>query len=276
MARCPGEEGVSEIIGVMLLVGVTVLAVAVVAAVLLSGPHPDEIPRATIVAGNESGRLALVHEGGDPLGAGEYRVYIDTGNGLADGTDMFSEPAGGVWSIGGTLVYNGAGTPERVVVTAVSGGGETILAEPDFRGGAAGFSPDPAEPGVMMTPGSDGGPSPVLIVSPGEGQKLVFSGNGQGNAHAAMKANITLQNVARVDFILYPFDQSRKNDKETLMRSVATNSDGDYIWDDIPLNLGLSKLNDGDKVVMIAVAYDIEGKVIGLGARVAIVDGLTS
>jgi hypothetical protein len=84
-----GEEGVSEIIGVMLLIGVTVLAVAVVAAVFLSGPQPDEIPHATIVAGNESGSLALVHEGGDPLRKGEYRIYVDTGSGLVDGTGDF-------------------------------------------------------------------------------------------------------------------------------------------------------------------------------------------
>lgn len=267
MAQPPGEEGVSEIIGVMLLVGVTVLAVAVVAAVLLSGPHPDEIPRATIVAGDESGRLALVHEGGDPLRAGEYRVYVDAGSGLADATDAFSKPAGDVWSIGGTLVYNGAGTPERVVVTAVSGGGETILAEPDFRGGAGGFSPDPAEPGT--TPGNGGGASPVQIVSPGEGQNLHFVGD-----VATMKANVTLQDVDRVDFILYPFSRSHSSNKETLERSVATDLDGDYVWNNIPAADGLQNIKNGDKVVMIAVAYNDEDQVIGVGARVVTVDGL--
>jgi hypothetical protein len=50
------------------------------------------------------------------------------------GPATFSEPEDGVWSIGGALVYNGAETPERVVVTAISGGSETILAEPEFVG----------------------------------------------------------------------------------------------------------------------------------------------
>jgi hypothetical protein len=148
MRQHPGEEGVSEVVGVMLLVGVTVLGVAIVAAIFLSSPQPDEIPHAAIAAGNMSGKLILAHEGGDPLRAGEYRIYIDTGDGLEDKTDDFSKPEGGIWSIGESINYTGTETlkMKRVVVTVISGGSETILSEPAFVRGGATFSPDPVEP----------------------------------------------------------------------------------------------------------------------------------
>jgi len=251
-----GEEGISEVVGIMLLVGLTVLGVALVGIVFLSDSWPDEIPHALIVAGNESGSLALVHEGGDPLREGDYQIYVDIGNGLVKSTDHFrGHESGQLWSIGGTLVYAGPGTPKRVVVTAGSGGSETILAEPDFVGGkTAGFSPDPVEPGVTTGSGGGGDASPIHIVSPAEGAPLVFPGTGE-HLYAVMRANVTLEDVTRVDFILFPFDESHPSGKETLMRNVPKYPDGDYVWDSVPLNLGLKALDDGDQVVMIAVAY---------------------
>ncbi len=147
MRQHRGEEGVSEVVGVMLLVGLTVLGVAIVAAIFLSSPQPDEIPHAAIAAGNTSGKLILAHEGGDPLRAGEYRIYIDTPSGLVERTSDFSKPEGGIWSIGESINYTGTETPRRVVVTVISGGSETILSEPAFVGGGAKFSTDPVEPG---------------------------------------------------------------------------------------------------------------------------------
>lgn len=142
MKQHRGEGGVSEMVAAILLIGLTVLGVAVVAVIYFSGPQPDEIPHAIIVAGNSSsGKLVLAHEGGDPLRAGEYRIYVDTGSGLVDRTDEFTGLVGDTWSIGGRFVYNGP-TPKRVVVTAVSGGVETTLAEPAFVSGRMTFAPD--------------------------------------------------------------------------------------------------------------------------------------
>jgi len=279
MRQDRGEEGVSEVIGVVLLVGVTVLAVAVVAALFLSGPQPDEIPHATIVAGNKSGNLTLAHEGGDPLRKGEYRIYVENESGFVDGTGSFSKPEGGVWSIGGALVYNGTGKLKRVVVTAISGGSETILAEPEFVGEreGAGFSPDPVDPG--MTPGGTGTPgpesggdvSPIQITTPETSQELVFSGRGHGgNKSATMTAQTTLENVTRIDFIIYRFDGPYTNDKETIMRSVEINSSDYYVWDDIPVLPGLS---NGNEVAMIAIAYN-RTEIIGCKWQVTTVAGI--
>ncbi len=152
MGRHPGEEGVSEVIAAILLIGVTVLLVAIVAAIFLSGPQPDEIPHASIVARNESGNFALAHEGGDPLRVGEYRVYIDSGSGLVDETGEFTPPDSGVWQVGESIRYTGTWTSsERVVVTVASGGVETILTEVGFGGGRV-FDPDPVEPGEPEEP----------------------------------------------------------------------------------------------------------------------------
>lgn len=143
MRECYGEEGVSEMVAVILLVGLTVLGVAVVATIFLSDLQPDEIPHAAIVVGNSSsGKLALTHEGGDPLRVGEYRIYVSIENELQDRTVNFTKPEDGAWSIGETLVYNGPGTPDRAVVTAISGAGETVLTESTFVVGRMTLAPD--------------------------------------------------------------------------------------------------------------------------------------
>ena len=275
MRQHPGEEGVSEVVGVMLLVGVTVLAVAIVAAVFLSGPQPGEIPHATIVAGNKSGSLVLAHEGGDPLREGEYRIYVDTGSGLMDGTRNFTEPEGGIWSIGGTLAYNGTGTPERVVVTAVSGGSETILAEPVFWGGgegAAGFSPDPVEPGTVTNGGgNESEEMPMFIVIPETGgSTLDFNkdtGDGKnGHYYSLVAARATDDRVRRVDFILYGYatDSSKHYiDHQKNVTWVSENGTFETKLGNIPQG----QINTGDVVVVVAIAFDVDDNVIGCDAR---------
>jgi len=204
MRQHRGEEGVSEMVGAMLLIGLTVLGVVLVGITFLSGSQPEEIPHTTIVAGNSTkGNLTLANYGGDPLRVGEYRIYVDYGDGLADRTDEFSEPddSDGFWSMGEVLVSNRQGTPRRVVVTSISGGGETILAEPEFWGGAGKFSPDPVEPGVTpdgtMTPA----PTPeVSITLPGPGDEIPTK-------DAVINATITSKQTEYVHMILYNYDE---------------------------------------------------------------------
>ncbi|MDD4253968.1 MAG: type IV pilin [Methanofollis sp.] len=130
------EDGVSEVIGSVLLIALVVLAVAVVAATLFSQPHGAEVPHASIVAGHSNNSsFVLFHEGGDPLTRGKYRIYVDTGTGLEDRTAAFTLTGSDeLWSIGEVLTYTGPGTPERVIVLAVdTGGGEVVIAEPSYQ-----------------------------------------------------------------------------------------------------------------------------------------------
>ena len=251
----------------MLLIGVTVLAVAVVAAVFLSGPQPDEIPHATIVAGiDESGSLALVHEGGDPLRKEEYRIYVDTGSGLVDGTEGFTGPEDGVWSIGGALVYNGTEKLKRVVVTAISGGSETILAEPEFRGGGtAGFSPDPVEPGTVSDGGGNGSEeTPISIVIPGIGTTMKFVKD--NHYYSLVSAKVTDVNVTRLDFILYGYatDSSKHyDDHQKNVTWVPGNGTYEARLGGIPPG----QICDGDTVVVVAIAFNETNFVVGCDAR---------
>ncbi len=261
-------------IGVMLLVGVTVLAVAIVAVALLSGPQPGEIPHATIVAGNKSGSLVLAHEGGDPLRKGEYRIYVENESGFVDGTGDFTEPAGGVWSIGGNITYNGTETLKRVVVTAVSGGSETILAEPEFVGGgegAAGFSPDPVEPGTVTNGGgNESEEMPMFIVIPETGgSTLDFNkgtGDNNGLYYSLVAARATDDRVRRVDFILYGYatDSSKHYiDHQKNVTWVSENGTFETKLGNIPQG----QIGTGDVVVVVAIAFDVDDNVIGCDAR---------
>jgi hypothetical protein len=134
------DEGVSEVIGAILLVSLAVLGVAIVAVALFSQPAPSEIPQVSVVAGAtaENTTFVLLHEGGDALSQGNYRIYVDTGSGLVDRTENFTLAGDDVWSIGENLTYAGSDIAQidRVVVSVVdSGGGETLIAEPGYSAG---------------------------------------------------------------------------------------------------------------------------------------------
>jgi len=236
----------------MLLVGLTVLAVAVAGVVLLSSPQPGEIPHATIVAGNSSsGKLALTHEGGDPLKAGEYRVYVSIGNELQDRTINFTEPEDDVWSIGETLIYDGPGTPDRAVVTAVSGGGETILAELAFEGGKMPLDPDPVEPGVtpvgIVTPGPGIPPSsPILITNPSiQGEIDLTNFN--------CKATITDANVTRVDLLVYDFNETHEN--KATVYTMSKSSSSPCIYQETA-NIQGNPVAKGNYAAITVIAYN--------------------
>lgn len=278
--RSIGEGAVSEVVGAILLVSVAVLGVAIVAVTILSQPTPSEIPHVSIAAGaTANGTFALLHEGGDALAEGDYRIYVDTGSGLEDRTDEFAPAGGGGWSIGESLVYTDAGMPERVVISAVdSAGGETVIAELAYAAGVidpggymdvGGSGTVPAAT-VTLPPETGGNDSSIQITTPGASEEFVFAGTGHGNKHATMVAQTTLEDVTRVDFIVYRLDEPYNNKKESMMRNVQVNTSDYYVWDDIPALPGLS---NGDKVAMIAIAYN-GTEMIRCNGRVTTVSGL--
>lgn len=79
--RIPRVRAAAPVVGVALLLGVTVLAAATVGAALLGAPvgppGVDPGPGAALsLSADATGRITLVHEGGDPLPAAELRVRI--------------------------------------------------------------------------------------------------------------------------------------------------------------------------------------------------------
>src|SRR3972149_5401310 len=88
------EEAVSPVIGVILMVAITVILAAVIAAFVFGlGGSQQAAPTASIVAQNNadtSGTLLdmkVVHRGGDTLKAGEWKVSVVD---AATGTPAFA------------------------------------------------------------------------------------------------------------------------------------------------------------------------------------------
>jgi FlaG/FlaF family flagellin (archaellin) len=116
-------DGVSEIIGAIMLVSIVVLLIAVIAVFLYSQPTPHKIPNLNFMTGvsNSKTTLYLYHNGGDSLDVGEFSV-------LLDGVPKSYTVSGGgsQWSLGKNLVIPITSVPKSVQIvynnTAASGG----------------------------------------------------------------------------------------------------------------------------------------------------------
>jgi hypothetical protein len=122
------DEGVSEIIGAILLISLSVIGIAVISVMLFSSAPSEVVPVVDILAGKSgTGEFYLYNNGGDSLRSGEYRVLVDLndGNGYVPGD--FSEPPGGTWSSGDAIKYDGPGMPVGTKIVYTGGGTETLL-----------------------------------------------------------------------------------------------------------------------------------------------------
>ncbi len=121
------HEGVSEVVGALILVSIGVLAMGIVILVLVSGSLPGSVPSFSGLISNSSRTIYISHEGGDPLWRGQYRILVDG----VDRTASFVGPD--PFSLGKNLTYVAPTMPGRVVmVFNTSGGGGTILLSADL------------------------------------------------------------------------------------------------------------------------------------------------
>lgn len=122
------ERGVSPVLGVVLLVGLTVIAAALFGtlafgqAAALDGPAP----RATFTVEAVGDRISIVHDGGDAVAVGPLRVEVSVdgaplrhqppvpffaANGFRGGpTGPFNPSSEGEWTAGETASFRVAGT----------------------------------------------------------------------------------------------------------------------------------------------------------------------
>ncbi|WP_332450096.1 type IV pilin N-terminal domain-containing protein [Methanoculleus sp.] len=202
MANITDDRAVSEVVGIILLLSVTVLGVAIVAVTFFSQPAPSEIPHMSVVAGGNDTTFVLSHEGGDALTKGSYRIYVDTGSGLEDRTDEFVLTGDGIWSIGEKLTYKG--TPERVVISVVdSGGAEMMIAEPAYVAGVVDASGYVDAGGSAIVPMVTVTPTPTLeeiIVSPDIMSDI------DEKEYFDFAARIERDDIDRVDLAIYNYD----------------------------------------------------------------------
>lgn len=127
---CIEEDAVSEILGALLLIAIVSLAVSIIAVTILSGVDTSQTPSLSIVILNNSQNILIFHDGGDPLPAGSYRIYVDD----IDRTNQLTPPASSTQFKAGTVLsYTGSTFPRTVMVVARSSDGkETLLVQKYF------------------------------------------------------------------------------------------------------------------------------------------------
>ncbi len=97
------EDGVSEIIGAVLLISVVVLGLSIAGIVILSTPPPQKTPAISADITRIGNTVYIRHEGGDTLQFTEIRILVDG----SDKTSSFLRSGSG-WSsfvVGDTLQY---------------------------------------------------------------------------------------------------------------------------------------------------------------------------
>ncbi|MDD3621085.1 MAG: type IV pilin N-terminal domain-containing protein [Methanofollis sp.] len=254
------DEGISEVVASVLLIALTVVGVAIVATLLFSAPSSVEVPAVSLTAGTTAdGTFVLIHEGGDPMGAGTYRVYVDAGDGLIDRTDRFLLDGDGAWSPGEALMYTRGDPGGRIVVTALVGGSETMIAEPWAMGTIATVVDEGGN-----TPGTGPGPGPgpepeetsIEITMPSDGGQMIFSEHPKYSS--TVWARTTGETVKSVKFILKATEGTL-----TIEGTYAANRgmDGEY-YADITSNYGQLKKMTGRDVIIRAVGYDSVGTAV--------------
>lgn len=103
------ECGVSETIGAVLLLGLTVVGVTIVGVVLFSQSMAGEVPAVDVLISNEGTLVLFQHNGGDSLNPGEFNVYVNETE--VPATDLtFISGGAWPWSVGETLTYTATGT----------------------------------------------------------------------------------------------------------------------------------------------------------------------
>jgi flagellin-like protein len=128
MAPRSHENGVSEVIGSILLIAVVVAAVSIIGIFLLSQPLPQEIPSLNAIIWNDTSYVYVKHDGGDSLNYGAIKLYV---NGT-DETSHFNLSTSlnqpwTTWSIGNTLQYPTGSTPVTSVEVVWVGGGTSSV-----------------------------------------------------------------------------------------------------------------------------------------------------
>ncbi len=112
------EEAVSPVIGVILMVAITVILAAVIAAFVFGMGTPHQAPQASIVissASSASGNITLTHDGGDSIDLYHTKAIIDQGTNHAV-ISLLNSTGDSFFAAGDNLVLSNTSTANPVVV----------------------------------------------------------------------------------------------------------------------------------------------------------------
>jgi hypothetical protein len=123
-------DGVSEVIGAIILISVAVLAIGIVILALFAGPLPTGVPAFSGLISISANTVYISHEGGDTLYPGQFKILVDG----RDETYNFTKSLNGPFSVGKVMNATLPAMPGRVVmVFNTSWGGGTVLLSADLN-----------------------------------------------------------------------------------------------------------------------------------------------
>jgi len=160
------EHGVSETISAVMLIAVTVSAIAIISVFFLSQPPPEKIPALETVISNTGNVVQILHNGGDPLKHTDFRVMLD---------DQLAElpPDSDVtWSSGETLTFYAPGVKNVQILYSRAGGTQYALMSSANFGGISNSS---TSLNIMAGAGDGGSISPSGAVAVVYGGSQAFS-----------------------------------------------------------------------------------------------------
>ena len=128
--KMESNTAVSDLLGVMILIGIFVTAAAIVGVTLLSNPPGDRPP--AMLAHMERGgeNISIYHDGGDPLERGHFTILVDGG----ERTDLKLVDASGnpstdwtSWKTGQALVLSNDVPKNPHIQIVAEGSGSWLL-----------------------------------------------------------------------------------------------------------------------------------------------------
>ncbi|MDD1664353.1 MAG: DUF2341 domain-containing protein, partial [Methanomicrobiales archaeon] len=126
------RRAVSEVAGTMILIGVVVAGMIIVNLVIIGTPTNTRIPSLQASMTNRSTLITIVHQGGDSIPHGQYKILVDG----VDQTGNFMNSGSFPWSIGQTLSYNATTMPHNaIMIYNGTGRGEIVILETKFPWG---------------------------------------------------------------------------------------------------------------------------------------------
>mgnify|MGYP001172644174 CR=1 FL=1 len=149
------ENAVSELIAIVLLLGVLVVGVGIIMVTITSQPLPDEIPNINVLVGNTTTNILIKHNGGDPLQENEFTVVVD--GTILRNQDATLTGGDGVWpwTVGETLQYPVAAVPHQISILYTAGGGSVLLKSATLDGEVrTGGQDTPGGPGTTPPTGN--------------------------------------------------------------------------------------------------------------------------
>ena len=214
----PDENGVSELIGVILLISLAIVGVSMIAVVFFSGESQIAIPQVETLVGDDPllNKFYIFHNGGDSLNSGDYKVLIDLGSGYTDKTsEFFLEGGGTEWSAGESLVYDYSANgikPVSASLIYIGKGQESLLSSTPLlysgEGSLSGVTGDPGT-GIIYNIDEDIVVNPVVI-----DDSQLINGNFLVKMNNEIAANINESEgfiADTVHYVIYNYDDVNRN-----------------------------------------------------------------